>query len=365
MRADAPRSLHRILLPALASVAALAGIAAPRTAAAFCRTTTCQLPPSFSPSPGTCEPPDYASYCASLNPPQKVLPIFWSNACVSYDIQKNASDQVPLATATTLFAKAFGQWTSTSCGSAGTVSISTTNLGPVDCDLVQYSSDQGNQHVIIFHDDVWPHIDTSVDMVNTLALTTITFNPDTGEIYDADMEINSTKAFPLSLADPVPPDGYDFQSIIQHETGHFLGLAHSGDVNATMFAHYEEGSTSMRILSPDDKSAICSVYLPGGERAVDPSVAPSGAIVEATCDPTPRHGFQSSCAQPLKPKCSLASAPTGGGPAGAGMVAVGLAVAAFARRSRRRVRPRTGRPERAACARSLSRARARARSARM
>ncbi|HEX4445202.1 MAG TPA: matrixin family metalloprotease [Polyangiaceae bacterium] len=346
MRADGSRNLHRIL-PVLTSLAALATIAAPRTAAAFCRTTTCQLPPSFSPSPGSCAPPDYDAYCASLTPPQKVLPIFWSNACVSYDIQKDASDQVPLATATTLFAKAFGQWTSTTCGASGTVSISTTNLGPVDCDQVQYSSDQGNQHVIIFHDDSWPHVDDSVDMVNTLALTTITFNPDTGEIYDADMEVNSTKAFPLALADPVPSNGYDFQSIIQHETGHFLGLAHSGDTTATMFAHYEQGSTSMRDLASDDKSAICSTYLPGGQRAVDPSVSPSGAIEEATCDPTPRHGFQSSCAQPQKSKCSLSSAPSGGGPAGAGAIAAGLAIAASVRRSVRRKRRSAGRLGRA------------------
>ena len=316
---------------ALASVAALASLGAmERTAAAFCRTTTCQLPPSFSPEPGECAPPDYDSYCASLSPPQKVLPLYWANACVSYDIQQNASKFVPYDTAVDLFSKAFGQWTGVTCGN-GRVSIDTANLGPVACDEVQYSSDQGNQHVIIFYDTDWPHED---DTVNTLGLTTMTYNPDTGEIYDADMEINTSKA-PLVVAGALPAGPfYDFQSIIQHETGHFLGLAHSGDPTATMFAHYTPGTTSMRVLSTDDRSGLCSAYLPNGERAVDPAVSPGGLLPEAACNPTPRHGFQSSCA--TSQKCSLTGAPTGRGLAGTGYAAALAAMLGVARRARRK-----------------------------
>jgi hypothetical protein len=327
MRADRTRSFTSTLL----AVAALASVeASVRTAAAFCRTTTCQLPPSFSPEPGECAPPDYESYCASRN--QKVLPLYWANACVGYDIQQNASKFVPYDTATDLFSKAFGQWTGINCG-AGRVSIDTANLGPVSCDKVQYNSDQGNQHVIILYDTDWPHED---DTVNTLGLTTMTYNPDTGEIYDADMEINTSKA-PLVVEGPLPAvPFYDFQSIIQHETGHFLGLAHSGDASATMYAHYTPGTTSMRVLSTDDKDGLCSAYLPDGNRAVDPSVAPSGTLKGATCDPTPRHGFQSACA--TSQKCSLSASPTGRGLPGTGY-ALGLAAAlGFARRARRKRR---------------------------
>ena len=73
--------------------------------------------------------------------------------------------------------------------------------GPVECDQVQYNQDQPNQHVIIFRDDVWPYDDSN----NTLALTTVTFDPDTGELYDADMEINSTENVPLTVSGPVAP----------------------------------------------------------------------------------------------------------------------------------------------------------------
>jgi hypothetical protein len=327
-----PGSLVRQLAAALAALAFCGGVS--REAGAFCRTTTCGLPPNFAPSEGECTPPEFAARCASLDPPAKVLPLYWSNACVSYDIQKDASVQVPYDTAVELFAQAFATWTGATCPGGGKVSIATSNLGPVACDQVQYSSDQGNQHVIIFHDDTWPH---PGDSNTTLALTTMTFDPDTGEIYDADMEINSTPAVPLSLSELVPDGGYDFRSIITHESGHFLGMAHSADGDATMFARYMPGTQTMRDLAPDDISGICSVYMPNGERSVDPSVASSGTIVEGACDATPRHGFQSECAQPVSHGCALSSAP---GPQGYGAGAAGLAATAlaFAAGARRRAR---------------------------
>jgi hypothetical protein len=213
------------------------------------------------------------------------------------------------------------------------VSIDTKNLGPVECDKVQYSSDQGNQHVIVFYDKDWPYPE---DTVNTLGLTTITFDPDTGEIYDADMAINSGPNIPLAVGDPVPDGGYDLQSIITHEAGHFLGMAHSPDPNATMYAQYEVGSTSKRVLSTDDTAGICSIYAADGNRAVGASVADGGVVAEGPCDPTPRHGWQSVCAQPLG--CGVDWPATRGG--GRGFAALGLGALAFgAARARLRARP--------------------------
>jgi len=324
MRTDAVRA-------AVACVAALfASSAAENEARASCRTTTCPLPPEFSPSPAGCQPADFATYCASLDPPSQALPVWWRNACVSYDIQRDASRQVPYETAVQSFAAAFSKWTGVTCSDgalgSGPASVSVTNLGPVECDQVQYNSDQGNQHVIIFHDDSWPYNDPN----NTLGLTTITFNPDTGEIYDADMEINSTQ--PLTVSGPLPADGYDFMSIITHETGHFFGMAHSGDDLATMFAHYIPGTTTMRKLTADDVTGICSIYPPDGMREVAMSVAASGTIPEDACDPTPRHGFQSQCAQPDGKGCAAADGD--GGARSAALVAAAALIAGTRRRRR-------------------------------
>jgi len=335
---------------ALAASAAglLVLLASPRDARAFCRTMTCPLPPDFSPG-DTCVPADFASFCGSLDPPVVPLPVWWRNACVSYDLQRNASRQIAYDTVSTIIAAAFGKWTATSCagstgdggaGAGGRVSIDVRDLGPVDCDQVQYNSDQGNQHVIVFRDDTWPHDDPN----NTLALTTVTFNPDTGEIYDADMEINST--IPLTAGDPVPADGYDFESIVTHETGHFLGMAHSGDTHATMFAHYTQGSTVMRSLTADDVAGICTIYPPDFTRTVDPSVATGGSVMEDACDPTPRHGFSTSCASAgagSSKGCAVggdrAPADAADGEASGGAAALGaLAIAGVVAGRRRRPR---------------------------
>jgi hypothetical protein len=329
---------------ASAALLAISLLLAPRAASAFCRTMACPLPPGFTPSPGACVPGDFASWCASLQPAAKPLPVWWRNACVGYDLQQGASKQVPYATADAMFAAAFAKWTSVTCtgapaGDSARVSIDTRDLGPVQCDQVQYNDDQGNQHVILFHDDVWPHDDAN----NTLGLTTITFDPDTGEIYDADMEINAT--VPLTVSDPVPKDGYDLQSIITHESGHFLGMAHSGDNYATMYAIYVHGTTTMRTLHDDDREGICSIYPPGGTRNTDPSVS-GGSVVEDPCDPTPRHGFSAQCGSTPSKGCAVGDSPPAGPGPGAALGALVAAIAAIAHRVarvRRRAPPGSAR----------------------
>jgi hypothetical protein len=290
----------------LLALAAVAMVTCTREARAFCRATTCATPIGFSPAPYQCYPDNFAQYCASQVPPTKPVPLFWSNACVSYDIQQNASRQVPYAKAAQLAAGALAKWTGIACQAGSDllpVSIRVRDLGPVECAEAQYNPQQGNQHVILFHDDVWPHNDPN----NTLGLTTVTFDSKTGEIYDADMEINAT--VPLSIADPVAPNGYDLESIMTHEAGHFLGMAHSGNAAATMYAHYNPGSTTMRALASDDADGLCAMYPPGGLRSVDPSVADGGIVAQLACDPTPRHGFQTQCAQ-MKTYAGCTQAPS-------------------------------------------------------
>jgi hypothetical protein len=286
---------------------------------AFCRTVTCPLPAGWSPSDSSCYPATWAKDGCPTSMPAgaRVVPVWWRNACVSYDVQKNASRWADYATVARLVEAAFAKWTGAMCstdaaGTSANVSIKASNLGPVDCGEVGYNQSGGpNQHVIVFRDSMWPHPN---DASNTLGLTTVTFEADTGEIYDADTEINGT--LPLSVGDPVTPGSYDLESIITHEMGHFLGLAHSRDPVATMYAQYNQESTMMRTLKADDTAGLCTIYPPGGTRSVDPSAGPGGSVPADGCDPTPRHGFSSLCAQPPKSGCSVASrdapGPTGG-----------------------------------------------------
>jgi hypothetical protein len=319
------RNRRRALLSLTAVQAltcALAVLAAPTRANAFCRTTTAPLPADYDPSQGCYDQGNV---------------LWWRNACVGYSIQQNASRQVTLAQAEEAFATAFTKWTGTACpaddAGLSRVSIDVRDEGPVACSEVQYNQNEPNQHVIIFRDDVWPYDDAN----NTLALTTVTFDPDTGELYDADMEVNSTANVPLTVSGPVPPGGYDFESIVTHETGHFLGMAHTPDARATMYARYVQGSTSMRDLAEDDVSGICSAYPPNGTR----TTSIGSSVPEDACDPTPRHGFSTQCGAPQGGCASEIGPARTPGSAGA-LAAAGLVGCAIALRRRRA--PPGGRP---------------------
>ncbi|MBX3190931.1 MAG: matrixin family metalloprotease [Labilithrix sp.] len=301
----------------LAMMGALALV--PRTGEAYCRTTTSPIPASYSPSSG----------CFT-----KGLFLYWKGACIGYSIQQAASQNVSFEDATRIIDAAFATWNNVECpGSGGAVGTATSNLGPVSCAEVRYNPTGPNQNLIVFRDDRWPYSDPN----NTLGLTTVTFNADTGEIYDADMEINASGRN-LSISDVVPPNGFDLLSVITHEAGHFLGLAHATSASSTMFASYRPGSSALRSLSGDDIAGICEIYPDTAIRSVSTQVAATGRLAATACDPTPRHGFGSTCDANPAPSDSndkgcAVTAGASSSPA-ATLGAAGLAVALLLRRRR-------------------------------
>lgn len=130
-----------------------------------------------------------------------------------------------------------------------------------------------NQNIIVFRNTSWPYEDR-----NQVALTTLTFRKDIGEILDADIEVNGT--LKLVATDPVPPSGFDLPTVLAHEIGHVFGLAHSSVQGATMFAKYTTGTTEQRTLKSDDEEGLCSVYPSDQTRNTA-----GGGIVATACDP--------------------------------------------------------------------------------
>jgi hypothetical protein len=241
--------------------------------------------------------------------------LHWPKSCISYGVQRDGSDSdgIDFDTAHDLVNVAFQAWLDVDCGEGFGPSVAVKDMGAVDCRKAEYNQDQGNANVILFRDDDWPYLNS----VDALALTTLTYNVRNGEIYDADIEVNSFEA-DLTTGDSNVRD--DFQSIITHEIGHFLGLSHSNIPGATMRPGYLTTNTDLRDLDDDDVAGICAVYPPDEEVNAD--------------DCGPRHGFSRDCAKPLEESCAMGA--PGGGSAVAGWALVALASAGALRRARKR-----------------------------
>lgn len=278
---------------ALIAAFALGALTAPQAAHAYCRTTTKPLPANYSPSRGC--------YTDGLF-------LYWRNACVSYSINENASRTIPYQEAKRVIDQAFQTWMDARCAETGAPpGISVTDTGGAECDEVRYNSDGPNQNLIVFRDDGWPYQDPN----STLGLTTVTFNAETGEIYDADMEINSSGRN-LSTTNQVPANGFDLASVVTHEAGHFLGLAHATNSNSTMYASYKPGTTALRTLTADDVAGVCAIYPSKTTRVVTPvpTQKQSELVTATSCDPNPRHGLTSVCATPKnEAKCGASPGP--------------------------------------------------------
>jgi hypothetical protein len=219
------------------------------------------------------------------------------------------------------------------------------------------------QNSLIFRRDSWckatdPAGTCSYDP-SALALTSVFARASTGEILDADIEVDAVlftwgDVELAALGGTTTAAGeQDLQNALTHEMGHFIGLDHTCALpgqphpldnlgnpvpdcdsapeavrETTMFPSAEPGDLSKRTLAPDDEQAVRDIY---------PAVA--GAAPAACPAPRPLADLRSS-------GCRL-----GGGASRAGAaarstdlaVAAGALAAALALRTARRRRRQLGR----------------------
>ena len=109
---------------------------------------------------------------------------------------------------------------------------------------------------------------------NVLALTCASYNPLTGAASEFDMEIDPDFPWTTSLTQI----SVDLQSVTAHEFGHALGLAHTSDKTAMMYATYIQGSNKRQQQS-DDIAGITAIY---GASAATPTVTPVPVVRPAT-----------------------------------------------------------------------------------
>lgn len=191
----------------------------------------------------------------------------WPRRDLELRIADDTSSDVAAGPLREAMLRSFATWT----GAGGCTDIELIDGGAVSglaSNLMGGTHDGENR--IVFREDAWP-----ADLgPETLAITTLMYRRSTGEILDADVDLNAVDH--RWSVDAIPPEGAtDVENTVTHELGHFLGFAHVSDPEATMFAESGPGDVAKRDLSADDVMAVCYVYprgatTPGGERPRPP-----------------------------------------------------------------------------------------------
>jgi hypothetical protein len=229
--------------------------------------------------------------------------IWWSTRGHPFQIDALGTPDVPGAAAFTAIRKSFQTWAGVTCSDLA-FQDQGLSQNPKDR-VVGYFPGQYNRNLVLFRTrrcgngknggvvpagdpcltqggcgnayDCWDDITHGPGVIAT---TTTTSNKFTGQINDTDIEINDSVGsdgtkFTFTAVDGSPCSDpnqtgcvrIDVQNTITHEAGHTLGLDHTLDPNATMYATAPEGETSKRVLGNDDIQAICDIY-PRGKATV-------------------------------------------------------------------------------------------------
>jgi len=228
--------------------------------------------------------------------------LHWPADCVTFDIQLDGSPKSDLSAAdvSEVVERAFKPWLRAECGN-GNPSIKVGTYGPVTCDESRFNKTGRNANIVMFREDRWPY----PGQIDTYGLTMLRYDIHTGELWDADVEIN-TADFDVGVGSE--DDRVDLQSILTHELGHFLGLSHpaADQVDATMSADWDGVGTSLRSLDTDDVAGICALYPP--DRATKRSCEPINGFSEECFEPASTLPKSPSCAVVARPASTSATA---------------------------------------------------------
>lgn len=103
---------------------------------------------------------------------------------------------------------------------------------------------------------------------DVIALTTTTFDSNTGRVYDGDIELNAGRFYfttttgdTCSAASPSQACvSTDVQNTMTHEIGHLIGLDHTQALGSTMNPSADLGDTNKRRVDSGTLDYLCNAY---------------------------------------------------------------------------------------------------------
>lgn len=182
--------------------------------------------------------------------------LFWHRRSVTVHTAYATPEDLPADRVELAVGRSFDEWNDAALGCSDLFLIDGGAPSGLDTNLVNGVHDGENR--IVWREDSWPEeLSDSI-----LAQTTLVYDSRTGELFDADIDINGVHHF-WTDTDEAGRVDTDVQNTITHELGHLLGLAHTPDPEATMFGTTTPGDLAKRSLAADDIAGLCFIYPEG------------------------------------------------------------------------------------------------------
>ncbi len=198
--------------------------------------------------------------------PNKQLPLRWYRGEVPVQMDAALCADMTAADATATIRQSFQTWNDVSTCNHPQMIDSGLVSGKKPVVSVKGGS-VGNNLVAFQSGDAWRADKAGVDQTGVIALTTLFFDPSTGEIRSYALEANEGSYrfanYPLPAGFPADPNlrsTIDLANTLTHEFGHVMGMDHSLDNQSTMFYRAPAGETSKRTLEADDTNGLCGLY---------------------------------------------------------------------------------------------------------
>jgi hypothetical protein len=199
--------------------------------------------------------------------------LHWPAASLPVSFQLHAGGTADVTDGSDLLAlaAAFDTWQDVACTSIEFVRADDLSSAAQSCG--------DGINAVFFEESSWPADYGS----EALGVTSPCFDPNTGEIFDADIVFNGVD---YKWATDGRKNAVDVQNIATHEAGHFIGIGHSEYADATMYyASGGNGETFRRDLTTDDEAAVCHLY--PTDCLTDEDCAEGDLCIRYRCQPEP------------------------------------------------------------------------------